>query len=238
MDRPDGLAEGSRTVNRLLAPLTFGLMMAFGGAASADALVHSGTGEGTTNDLLDVSRGTIVTSSSAMGFNAGISSDPRSAFGYFSYFIEPTHVVFENDGVAGVTVDFINFQAAAPVALRYYELRLADDSNATPFPDRGTVQFRLLGGTSPGSLNLLSQASILANYTVSYGSSEIVVSDPVNGVGMQYFRLELVRATSQGPRLIEFDGFSAVPEPASVILAGVGLSVVGFAGWRLRRRHG
>lgn len=213
------------------------LVLALGGPARADALVFGSGGNGVTTDLLDVAQGATVSANSAMGFNAGISSDPRSAIGFVSNFIEPTNTIFENGGTAGVTVDFINFQTAAPVALRSYAMRLADDSNVTPFPDRGTLLFRFFGGFSPGALVLLSQATVLANYQNSYGSSQVTVTEAVNGVGMQFFRVELTRATSQGPRIIEIDGFSTVPEPSGLLLAGLGVTLVSLAGWRARARR-
>ncbi|MFO0961156.1 MAG: hypothetical protein U0800_27565 [Isosphaeraceae bacterium] len=73
---------------------------------------------------------------------------------------------------------------------------------------------RLAGPASAGS-------ALLTNYTLGYGSSQIAYSSTVNGLGLQFFRLELARTTTQGPRVIELDGFSTVrliPEPASVVL--------------------
>lgn len=203
----------------------------------ADVYITPSTGEGSTTDLLDVSQGSIVTGSSAVGYAGGVGSSPEAALGATSNFIEPTHLIFENGGTPGSTVDWVDFHTTAPVDLRSFHLLLSDDSNSSLFGDRGVSWFRLLGGTSAGSLSTLVESTILANYTHSYGSSQITAAGNVDGVGMQYFRLELMRTTAQGPRVIELDGFSTriVPEPASVVLAGLGIASVGLLAVRRRR---
>lgn len=235
---PRWISEWSRLMPRSFSCLLLAALALIPSSTLADVVIYPSISEGSTTDLFDVSQGTIVTGSSPVGYANGVPSSAAAALGGTSSFVEPTHLIFENDGTPSQSVDWFTFQTTAPIDLRSFQLILSDDSNLSPFGDRGVSWFRLLGGVTAGSLTTLAETTIQPKYTQSYGGSQIVCTGVVDGEGMQYFRLELTRTTSQGPRVIELDGFKTayvVPEPASVVLAGLGFATAGLLAVRRRR---
>lgn len=164
-----------------------------------------------SDDLFDVSQGGLVTNASPQSPLGG-GSDARSAIGFSSSFVAPTHAIFVNGGFAG-QIDFVEFQTPTPIQLTGFELWLRDDSIHSGNPWRGASSFRLLASTDGIAYSEVSQSSISNDYLSSYRDDDIVVSDTLPNINSQYFRLELTRFDSTGIRIVELDGFGvAIPE--------------------------
>ncbi len=143
-------------------------------------------------------------------------------------------VVFA-DGEPVGSVDFIRFNTAAPIELSSYRLFLAGGypGNLEPGAKRCITQFTLWYSPDAtyDTLSLVSLANVSAPYAAAYGSTIIAVEDSFQEVVGQYFEVEVVRASTYGPRLIELDA-NVVPEPSIasfLIIAGL---LIGYRKFR------
>ncbi|MBP7951092.1 MAG: CotH kinase family protein [Verrucomicrobiales bacterium] len=187
------------------------LALTFTGGTLAAPTYGPGGGGGSATDLFDVSQGAQVIVSTPQYPAAGM-SDARLIFGQpgNGAWVEGTNAIFQ-DGTAGFT-DVVEWQTPGWVNLTGFELRMAQDGTGSAF--RGCQSFKLFasqdgvnfsqisGGTLPlvGGVNQFSP--ILINDTTLTGTA----------TNVRAFRLELVRLTGGGPRVIELDGFGTPGE--------------------------
>ena len=158
--------------------------------------------EGINTDIFDVAQGNQVIFSFPQYAGLG-DSDPRSAFGFASSFVEPPHAIFVDGPPAG-TVDFIEWQTPGWIDLNSFELHLQQDGANNPA--RGAASFALFGSQDGITFTQISGATI-----PSAGSNDnvpLLITDNalIGATGMRAFRLELVRQTNSGVRILEFDG--------------------------------
>jgi hypothetical protein len=216
---------------RIFASFIFLLL---GASALAAPIVTAGGGDGVTDDIFDVRQSTTVLGNSPLLGCCG-GAPAENTFGGTGG-VEGVHTLF-SDGLAVGSIDFINFRTANPIELTGYNALLADDSD-NPMnpgdPNRGSSSFSLF--TSPDdtftSVTLVSTTQLPFSYSSNFGTNAILISDTFAPVQAQFFRLEVTRATSGGPRIRELDGVGRiVPEPGSG-----GLLVLGVLGLLARRR--
>lgn len=222
-----------QTTLRFLSPsvLCACALSAIGGRGNAELVITAGPNLGVISDLFDVSQGVTVTSHSALFTHLG-GSDVRSAIGFVNIaFVEPYDTIFADNRPVG-SLDFIEFRTTSPVALMSFSLVLSDDSN-TGSTNRASSHFRLLWSRDGSSFELISEGELTPNYEPTYGHSVITISDLALDLSghASHFRLELRRATTSGPRIIELDGFGvyAVPEPPTFVLAVLGFPILSLA---------
>ncbi len=159
--------------------------------------------EGVFTDIFDVAQGSQVIFSTQQHAGAGL-SDPRSAFGFSSGFVEATHSLFA-DGPGAGTVDFFEWQTAGPVDLSSYALHLQDDGG----PGRSAIGFTLFGSQDGVNFSSLSTGTIPRSGGDGYGSNPLLIADnALTGLttGLRAFRLETTRASNAGVRVVEMDG--------------------------------
>jgi hypothetical protein len=178
--------------------------------------------DGVTTDLFDVSQGTIVTNSSPLfpNFTA------EGTFGSTSpQAIEGFRTIFADTPIA---TDFITFTTPTAVNLSSYRLILGEDGNGSG--NRAAVAFRLYASNSSGDVlsHLVSGSAIGQTYTLTYGSPQIEINDSISVPNVQFFRLELDRSGTSGPRVFELDGFgTAVPEASAFLMPIIALVLLG-----------
>jgi len=162
------------------------------------------SGEGVTNDLFDVSRGAKVFSFSTTLTNGfPLICDPRDSLGLARSTIEPGHTLFL-DGSAGTTRS-ISFRTASHLNLTNYQLRVFSDSGSS----RTISAYALYGSADNMTYNLIDSNSVVVPYTNCPGitSTAIMISKSVNTPAYQFFRLDIKHGSTDGPRVIELDGF-------------------------------
>ncbi len=168
-----------------------------------------------TNDLWDISQGSVMTSNS--GLDSG--SDPRDMFGGQFSSTEPDRTIFA-DGRPPGFVHSIEWQTSAPVTVDSFALFAAGDGPTAPFPtQREFAQFVLKAKSSPLATNY-----DLTLYTLVVTNHPYIFVDPVNSalvatnitpVTAQYFRAEFTQYNAgngfDGPLVLELDGFGPNP---------------------------
>lgn len=202
--------------------------------ASAGLLTATSTTlAGSADDAWDVSQGTVITQFTP---NPGLPGNGPGMFGGDAgegspFAVERFNTVFPDLLPAG-TVHSIEWSTASPITLTGYHLQAArDGSNGRSFS-----LFRLLADTGSGFV-LISSVDTTALYTGGPAALELDLTQTLPAVTAQSFRAEFTQATGlfgqSGPRVVELDAITAVPEPASWALMLGGC--VGLAAW-LRRR--
>ena len=168
--------------------------------------------EGVTTDLWDFALGAQVIFSTPQHNGAG-NSDPRSAFGFTSGFVEGTHALFA-DGPGAGTVDFIEWQTPQAINLSGISLHLQDDGSS----NRSALAFKLFASQDGVNFSQVSSGSV-PNAGNGYLNNPLLITDgaltgPVSAV--RAFRVEITRASGAATRIMEIDATgtaaaSAVP---------------------------
>ena len=191
--------------------------------------VASGSPMPVTDDLWDVSRGTIVTSSALYpGFDA------RDSFGG-CYSPEPCVTIFA-DGLPQATVHTLWWTTVQPVTIWGFNLFIDGDEPIDPAnPLRRSVSHVTVwaGGNIIYSGDVIDPPDAWVALVVHFSS-------PVTA---QQFRADLTQAAAQlaplgvndytGPRVTELD--ATVPEPATITLIGLGICAL-ICGFRRRAK--
>ena len=147
-----------------------------------------------TNDLWDISQGSVVTGTSGAHVPY---SDIRDMFGGTFSETEPGRTVFEDGEPAGF-VHYVEWQTPTPVTVNSFNLFASGDGPQAPFPtQREFAQFVLKAKSNPLATNY-----DLTLYTLVVTNHPYVFVDPVNAalvaanitpVTAQYFRAEFTQ---------------------------------------------
>ncbi|MEM7283269.1 MAG: hypothetical protein AAF438_16760 [Pseudomonadota bacterium] len=165
--------------------------------------------QGTSGDLWDVSRGTVVTDSS-MVFPG---SDARNMLGAELNTItsDPTGtLIFVDTEDPGFT-HFVEWETVAPVTVG--QLNLYANSDGVEFPQfRGLNRFTLLAENDNQEFEVVLDVPIATPYEYAVENSFLLVAATFDAVTAQRFRAEFVQVGDpvdgrSGPRVWELDGF-------------------------------
>ncbi len=185
------------------------------GGASGAPIITTATDEGVTTDLFDVAQG----GSPGRSTNV-VNADfrVRKALGLSAAGGETTHAIF-NDGNGGAGfVDYMYFSTYTPVDLASYRLRLDEDTNNQSRSARVVRLFASPTGLAGSFVEVSDSTDTIANmhpYNTNFGGHQIAVTDNFSPtpVTAQFYRLEVTR-NSNGPRIVELDGFGTSRAPA------------------------
>lgn len=187
-----------------------------------------------STDLWDISKGSIVTSNSPMGYGA-----VTNMFGDnqvdSSYPVEVGNTLFQDRYSAG-SVHWVEWSSASMIRLTGYNLTLSDDFQTG---NRGISLFRLYGRlTASGPWQLLDSFSPTAHPYSPYGETFPTAFVGYEHIGSfdefsgQFFRAEFTQYSDvYGVRVTELDAIATVPETSS---AGIFASFTALG--LLRRR--
>jgi hypothetical protein len=153
-----------------------------------------------TNDLWDVSGGTIITTNSGAG-----SSALENIFGGTLSSPEPGTAFFRDDRSAGF-VHFVEWKTPGLVKLTGFQLKAVDDG-ASSGGRRGFSEFRLYARDP-----LTQTFQLISSYTPTnpYPLGDVDLVRNVTPLVAQEFRAEFVQffaGSFPGPRIVELDGF-------------------------------
>jgi hypothetical protein len=179
-----------------------------------------------TNDLWDISQGSVVTGTS--GVNAPF-SDIRDMFGGQFSEEEPGNTVFADGKPVGF-VHYVEWQTTAPVTVGSFVLFASGDGAGAPFPtQREFAQFALKAKSSPAATNydLTLYTLVVTNhpYTFLDPAHYALVAPNITPVTAQYFRAEFTQYDAgngyDGPRIVELDGFGPSPQVCDASPSGL-----------------
>lgn len=161
----------------------------------------------------DVLQNAVVTADSGMHSAGFLSSDLfSSGSGLFA-----EDAIFA-DGVTGTT-QFVEFNTASAVALKYMVIGLSNDEFVAAPDYRSISNVKVYAGTSPGAgvSNLVADVAVNPEYTDTYGGNHVALRILFDAaVNAQYFRMEFEEAKSAetewaGARVYEIDGYITDP---------------------------
>ncbi len=163
-----------------------------------------------TNDLWDVSQGTVVTGTS--GANSPY-SDIRDMFGGSFSWVEPGDTVLA-DGRPDGFVHYVEWQTFGPVTVNSFALFAAGDGPQY-LNEREFSKFVLKARSSASVTNFdltLYELDVTNHpYTFVDPTDVALIVTNITPVTAQYFRAEFTQYTAgrgyDGPRIIELDGF-------------------------------
>ncbi|MCQ9375254.1 hypothetical protein NMQ14_13430 [Methyloversatilis sp. XJ19-13] len=213
------------------------ILMAFyfsGAIASTNInVVGVSASDKSSDDAFDTSLHDLSVVSSAL-HPAGF--DASDAFGGVVGTFFPGEVIFQDNGISGQT-DFLAVASQNALAISGIRLSTYDDSYNPGSSHRGISQFRLLAGNDPGSLIEIFSAPLSGNFKQAYGSAGIELTATFDEVVATYFRFEFKRINSTGPRIVEIDAITAVPEPSAQSMLIVGICVVSILACKTSRKR-
>jgi len=163
--------------------------------------------EGVTSDLFDVSRGAKVFGfSTTLTNGAPLVSDPRDILGASRSTLEAAGRTLFADGTAGQTRS-LYFRTAAHLNLTNYQLRVTSDG--LTISNRTINGFALYGSADNMTYALIDSTSVAVPFGNNPGvtSSSLLLSSTVNTPAYQFFRLDIKHGHTDGPRVLELDGF-------------------------------
>ena len=195
-----------------------------------------------TNDLWDISQGTVVTATS--GLDPG--SDGRDMFGgdFSGPPSEPGRTIFA-DGRPPGFVHYIQWQTPAPVAVGAFALFANGDGPTTSFPaQREFAQFVLKAKSSPLATNydLTLYTLVVTNhpYTLVDVADQALLVTNIVPVTAQYFRAEFTQYDAgngyDGPRILELDGYASLMPMITSQPVSQTVTVGGTASFSVRAR--
>ncbi len=195
--------------------------LALAAPASAAVTIIPGGGEGVTTDRLN---GATVTANSPLldGFSARDAFGAVTLGGPFPESQAGGHVIFAD----GQQTNSITFNTASAVLLQGVNIFVSSDGVGNPARQFSSVT--LFAGTSANNLVSLG--------TATPGSGANTIAYTFAPTSYQFFRFEGLNF-SNGARLLEIDGVSGVPEPATwgMMIAGFGLMGGALRSTRRRR---
>lgn len=178
--------------------------------AGAAPVYGAATGGGSRSDLFDISQGSRVIHSTPQYPALGL-SDVRAVFGYGGNgaWVEGPNAIFQ-DGTPGFT-DVVEWQTPGWVTLQRIELRLSQDTGSG---FRGVRSYRLLASQDGVNFTQVSGGDLPMVDGRNAFTPLLVSDDALTGTveNVRAFRLELVRLTQGGPRVIELDGHGVAGE--------------------------
>jgi hypothetical protein len=188
------------------------------------------TDPGSRTDLWEISQGSVVTS------HTGVWS-PQVAitdmFGTTDSFLQELGQVVFADGQPEGSVHAVEWHTPTPVRVGSFALHASGDPD---YANQRELASFTLRAKSPGSpifdLTLYTYTATHP-YQFENASDYLLLSDTISPVVAQDFRAEFVQWNAgrgfEGPRVIELDGFSPVPDSGTTAaLLGIGLAGVTF----------
>ena len=123
-------------------------------------------------------------------------------------FLSKGFVVFTDVGSTLGTVNHVDFNLPASVDLSRVTVTLSYDQ---PTKKRAINRVKVYASDVAGSIPFSRRADVAVepDYFAAYGSAGLAVSIDVPADNVRYFRIEVV-AESNGPRVVEIDGFGQV----------------------------
>ncbi len=163
-----------------------------------------------TNDLWDISEGTVVTGTSGVNWPF---SDIRDMFGGTFSPVEPGNTVFDNSQPPGF-VHYVEWQTFGPVTVNSFALFAAGDGPVY-LNEREFSKFVLKAKSSAAATNfdLTLYELDVTNHPYNFvdPTDQALVVTNITPVTAQYFRAEFTQYTAgrgyDSPRIIELDGF-------------------------------
>ena len=165
-----------------------------------DGVIAGATDGGSTNDVLDHSRGTVVSATDSL-FGAGVVASDM--IGTTNSSPGPGTTIF-SDSVR--IEDRAWLRTSGPVALTGYRVRISEDGDGSG--NRGATNFLFEASSNGVDYVTLDNVTLAAPYTANYGNYGVAVSNSVSMAPARFFRVTLKRSvTTRGVRLVELDGF-------------------------------
>jgi hypothetical protein len=197
-------------------------------ARGSYVIVPNPTGTESSADLFDVSTGATATASSANP-NGPVLSDPRSAIGYSNTGAnEPGNFYFA-DGLTAGNVDTLTITTPKPVTISGFNYFTYDDSySGAANANRGVSQIMLDTSSDGTNYSPIQTIPLSNSYQSAYGSPGLEIIASFAPITAKYFRFDLTRYNTTGPRIEEID--ATVPEPGALALVSIA-----FLGLRRRR---
>ncbi len=160
---------------------------------------------GVTTDLFDISQGSVVIQSSQVLPFGG--EDIREGFGGNGG-VESGNVMFA-DGAAIGAVDTVEWQTADFINLSAVQLRFSQDGGD---PNRSTAAYHLFSTQDGVNYTSVSSGTVplVGGSGTAMINSPLLINDSTLSGGttnVRGFRLEVVRNSANGPRMVEVDGF-------------------------------
>lgn len=178
-----------------------------------------------TDDLWDVSRGTVITGNSPLNPTCPGGFDARDIFGgHFSGCTWEAYVAIFQDHKPEGFVHFVEWATPNPVKIRSFNLWATGSENHPVDPtQREMAKFRLLAKSSGSATYDL----ILYTFTPSLpykwvdNVNGLLISSDIKPVTAREFRAEFINhqvgSGQSGPRVIELDGFDEFIGPTASI---------------------